>query len=117
VLMSRVPNPKGVNAVKRHRPITCISQLHYSPSALMSPPPWNSWSLDEQFFVSLCRWKLQNDNHTLTQVLDEIRTGIETVEDVTGLIPDSPFPARSMVEALLALMQLGIVCFRAITLR
>jgi hypothetical protein len=37
------------------------------PSSMAaSPPPWNSWSLDEQFFGSLCRWTLDNPGNSLT---------------------------------------------------
>jgi hypothetical protein len=76
-----------------------------------SPPPWDSWSLDEQFFGSLCRWTLQNpgSSESLTEVLNKISASIDTTKDLRGLIPDPPFPARSLIEALLSLLKLGIV--------
>jgi hypothetical protein len=74
-----------------------------------SPPPWNSWSLDEQFFGSLCRWTLQNPGSSLTEVLNKIRASIDITKDLRGLIPNAPFPARSLIEALLSLLKLGIV--------
>jgi hypothetical protein len=82
-----------------------------------SPPPWNSWSLDEQFFGSLCRWTVQNPGNSLTQVLDKITNGIDTTKDFRSLIPDAPFPARSLIEALLSLLKLGIVSFSVIVPR
>lgn len=74
-----------------------------------SPPPWSSWSLDEEFFSSLCRWTLDHPGSSLAGVLDKISAGIDTTKDLRGLIPDAPFPARSLVEALLSLLKLGIV--------
>ena len=83
----------------------------------VSPPPWDSWSLDEQFFGSLCRWTVQNPGNSLSQVLDHISAGIDNTKDLSGLIPDAPFPARSLVEALLSLLKLGVVRFPPITIR
>lgn len=74
-----------------------------------SPPPWNSWPLDEQFFDYLCRWTIHNPGNSLTQVLNQITASIDSTKDVRDLIPDAPFPARSLVEALVALLKLGIV--------
>jgi hypothetical protein len=71
--------------------------------------PWNSWSLDEEFFGSLSRWTLERPQDTLTQVLDKVSDALETTKSVRAVIPDSPFPARSLVEALLSLLKLGIV--------
>jgi hypothetical protein len=79
---------------------------------MMEVPPWNSWSLDEQFFDSLCRWTKDNPGNSLTRVLDKITDGIHTTRDLRGLIPDNPFPARSLIEALLYLLKLGIVRFK-----
>jgi hypothetical protein len=81
------------------------------------PPPWNSWSLDKQFFGSLCRWTIQNPGNSLTQVLDKIINGINTTKDLRSLIPDAPLPAQSLVEALLSLLKLGIVSFSVIAPR
>ena len=82
-----------------------------------SPPPWNSWSLDEQFFGSLCRWTVNNPGNSLAQILDKITTTIDNTRDLRSLIPDAPFPARSLVEALLSLLKLGNVRFSIIALR
>jgi hypothetical protein len=76
-----------------------------------SPPPWSSWSLDEQFFGALSRWTVQNFGSSLTHVLDQISAGLDTAKDLSSLIPDAPFPARSLVEALLSLLKLGLVSF------
>ena len=43
-------------------------------------------------------------------VLDDILVAIKTGKGLFPLIPDSPFPARSVVEALAYLVELGIVC-------
>lgn len=76
---------------------------------MMEVPPWNSWSLDEQFFDSLCRWTKDNPGNSLTHVLDKLNDGIDASRDLRGVIPDNPFPARSLIEALLYLLKLGVV--------
>ena len=78
---------------------------------MMEVPPWNSWSLDEQFFDALCRWTKDNPTNSLTRVFDKICDGIDASRDIRGVIPDHPFPARSLIEALLCLLKLGVVRF------
>ena len=90
-------------------PETRLSPKLNCASMAASPPPWNSWSLDEQFFGSLCRWTVNNPGNSLAQVFEKITTTIDNTSDLRRLIPDAPFPARSLVEALLSLLKLGIV--------
>jgi len=75
--------------------------------------PWKSWSFDEQFFDSLSRWADDNPGNSFTGVLDNISVFIDTTRDLRGVIPDAPFPARSLIEALLSLLKLGISISRA----
>jgi hypothetical protein len=97
------PHDSSKSYLHSHDAVSCST---------MEAPPWNSWSLDEQFFDSLCRWTKDNSGNSLTSILDKISAGIDDNRDLRAVIPDSPFPARSLIEALLHLLKLGIVRFR-----
>lgn len=75
----------------------------------MKPPAWDSWELDPKFFKALSQWTLDHPESTLDRVLDNVRSGIENGDSLIAFIPDSPFPARSLVTALGYLLKLGIV--------
>jgi hypothetical protein len=80
-------------------------------SAGLSSPPseWDSWELDPKFFKAMSRWTIDHPETTLDRVLDNICAGIDNGKDLLDLIPDSPFPARSLVTALGYLVKLGAV--------
>ena len=83
-------------------------------SAGFSSPPseWESWELDPEFFKAMSRWTIDHPETTLDRVLDDICVGIDNGQDLVELIPDVPFPARSLVKALAYLVKLGAVnCF------
>ena len=73
------------------------------------PSQWDSWELDSEFFKAMSRWTLDHPETTLDRVLDSICAGIDNGKDVLDLIPDSPFPARSLLTALGYLIKLGAV--------
>jgi hypothetical protein len=74
-----------------------------------SPPPWDPWELDSEFFAAMSQWTIDNPETTLNRVFDAMCTGIENGQPLLELIPDSPFPARSLVKALGYLLTLGRV--------
>lgn len=78
-------------------------------------PLWDDWELDEEFFRTLSRYSEQhpNDNNKLSGVINTINNGLEAFKYFYDLIPDNPFPARSLVTALGCLIQLGIKVTRA----
>jgi hypothetical protein len=80
-------------------------------SAGLSSPPsqWESWELDPEFFKAMSRWTIDHPETTLDRVLDNIYAGIDNGKDLLELIPDSPFPARSLVTGLGYLVKLGAV--------
>ena len=80
-------------------------------SAGFSSPPseWDSWELDTEFFKAMSRWTIDHPETTLDRVLDDICIGIDNGKDLIELIPDAPFPARSLVQALGYLVKLGAV--------
>ncbi|KZP08977.1 hypothetical protein FIBSPDRAFT_938703 [Athelia psychrophila] len=67
-----------------------------------------SWKLDPDFFVSMSRWTEKHPGSSLKSVMDKICSVIESSADVMAFIPDSPFPARTLVTALVSLLRLGI---------
>ncbi|KAJ7131895.1 WD40-repeat-containing domain protein [Mycena crocata] len=79
------------------------------PSLLTAAnPPWGSWSLDYQFLSDLNSWTANNPaNNTLRTVLQSVSEAIEGSRSYVGLIPNSPFPAQTLVTALGTLIQFG----------
>ncbi|KZP31458.1 hypothetical protein FIBSPDRAFT_1037451 [Athelia psychrophila] len=71
-------------------------------------PPWPSWDLDPKFFQAMSQWTMDNPESSLDRVLDNVCTALEKSDSVMQFIPDSPFPARSLVTALVYLLRLGI---------
>jgi hypothetical protein len=76
---------------------------------VLPPPPWDPWTLDSDFFDSMSQWAIDHPESSLDRVFDKICVGIDNGMPLLDLIPDSPFPARSLVEALGHLVKLGVV--------
>ncbi|KAJ6597501.1 WD40-repeat-containing domain protein [Mycena vulgaris] len=78
------------------------------PPAAPLSPPWGSWSLDYQFLSDLNGWTATNPaNNTLRTVLQSISEAIEASKPFLALIPNTPFPAQTLVTALGMLLQFG----------
>jgi hypothetical protein len=77
-----------------------------------SPPPWGSWSLDEEFLGSMCRWTVDHPESSLAKVFNKVIDGVLAAKDLTSFIPDGPFPAQTLVQALFSLLKLGTVSLR-----
>ena len=75
----------------------------------VSPPPWGSWTLNEEFLGSMCRWTVDHPQSSLSKVLDKVVAAVLASKDITSFIPDDPFPAKTLVEALFSLLRLGTV--------
>ncbi|KZP08520.1 hypothetical protein FIBSPDRAFT_938937 [Athelia psychrophila] len=69
----------------------------------------SSWELDPDFFKAMSQWTKKHPESSLKNVMDKIFSAIEDSADVMEFIPDSPFPARSLVKALVSLLKLGVV--------
>jgi hypothetical protein len=82
-----------------------------------NPLSWDPWELDSKFFDAMSQWTIDHPETTLDRVLDNICIGIDAGKDLLDLIPDNPFPARSLVKALGCLIKLGVVrhCDRCAT--
>jgi hypothetical protein len=74
------------------------------------PPPWDAWALDKQFLAALDKWLEDHPDQKPDTVLKSICTAIDSGKDLMGFIPDSPLPARSLVQGLGGLVKLGNVC-------
>ncbi|KAG6915376.1 hypothetical protein DXG01_011777 [Tephrocybe rancida] len=72
-----------------------------------SVPPWEDWELDAAFLSALNEWNIKNPESNLERVLGTASVAIDQAKDIMDVIPDSPFPARSLVRALLQLVKLG----------
>jgi hypothetical protein len=72
--------------------------------------PWDTWDLDRKFLNEITRWTDNPDNR-LDRVLDNICTAIDAGKDFLDLIPDSPFPAGTLVRGLGQLIKVGAVRF------
>jgi hypothetical protein len=77
-----------------------------SPSA---PPPWDPWELDPEFFAAMSQWTIDHPESTLDRILDRLCSAIENGQPLLDLIPDSPFPAHSLIKGITHLLQLGRV--------
>ena len=73
-------------------------------------PPWDDdWQLDSKFFTQMEAWDAAHPESTLTKVLKRVNGAVTSCQPFIGCIPDSPFPARSLVQGLAYLLQLGSV--------
>jgi hypothetical protein len=73
-------------------------------------PPWDeNWKLDDEFFKGLADWDNQHQDSTFLRVVEKIKDATITCKPFLGLIPDAPFPARSLVLALSYFLELGVV--------
>ncbi|KIM79834.1 hypothetical protein PILCRDRAFT_10013 [Piloderma croceum F 1598] len=60
----------------------------------------------------MSHWTIDHPETTLDRVLDDICIGINNGQDLLELIPDSPFPACSLLKALGYLVKLGTTVSR-----
>ncbi|KAG6827306.1 hypothetical protein H0H92_012378 [Tricholoma furcatifolium] len=65
------------------------------------------WELDARFLHELSTWNRNNPENTLTHVLKKVDSAIKSSESFIDLIPDSPFPAQTLVKSLAKILQLG----------
>jgi len=74
-------------------------------------PPWDEkWELDNHFFTQMEAWERDHPESTFAKVIEKVDNVIKTGKPFLEVIPDSPFPARSIALGLAHLLQLGTVC-------
>lgn len=81
----------------------------HGPESAPSNLPWEAWELDEDFFKALSHWTLSHPDTSLDRIFKRISAGIDANRDLFAMIPDQPFPARSLVTAVAHLFTLGVV--------
>ena len=72
-------------------------------------PPWQAWTLDQDFFKQVYDWNEYHPENTLDRILNCICTSIEQNKDIMELVPDGPIPFRGFLKALAHLVKLGAV--------
>ncbi|KAG6819183.1 hypothetical protein H0H93_014557 [Arthromyces matolae] len=71
------------------------------------PKPWDDWQLDPTFLKAVNEWSNKNPESTLSRILEGASLAIDQGKDFLEIIPDAPFPAKSLVKAVLQLVKLG----------
>ena len=73
-------------------------------------PPWDeNWDLDDKFFTQMEEWEKDHPESTFAKVMENVNSAVSTCRPFLECIPDSPFPARSVILGLANLLQLGTV--------
>jgi len=74
-------------------------------------PDWDLWNIDGDAITQLRKWGGAHGNSNWLNLAEKIDQSLnsKTIDTLKAFIPDSPFPAKSLVNALLGLVQLGIV--------
>ena len=85
------------------------SSLSKGPSRVA--PPWQRWEPDLNFLNDLQNWNRTHKNDKLPAVLAKVNSILESkpFEAALNFIPESPFPAKSLVTAMISLFLLGSV--------
>ena len=73
---------------------------------------WKDWNIDGNAITELHEWGAATDENSnwikLAEMIDRSLKS-KNLEALKAFIPDNPFPAKTLVEALLNLVELGIV--------
>ena len=79
------------------------------PSQLATP--WQGWELEQEFLYKLHEWNKKHKDDKLPAVLAKVNNVLEldSFQAALEFIPDDPFPAKSLVKAMISLFQLGSV--------
>ena len=74
-------------------------------------PQWEAWNIDGDAITQLRKWGNDHDGSKWLKLAEKIDESLKskTLETLKGFIPDTPIPARTLVKALLNLVELGIV--------
>ena len=72
--------------------------------------PWNSWTLDPDFYADLHDWNRRHPETKLDRLFALITAHIDAARPILDFIPDAPIPVRSLVKSVTYLIQLSAVC-------
>ena len=73
--------------------------------------PWQGWKPDPEFLHKLHEWNKKHKDDKLPAILAKVNSILESnsLQAALGFIPDNPFPAKSLVKAMISLFLLGSV--------
>ena len=74
-------------------------------------PPWQGWEPDSNFLYELHKWNIAHKDDKLPAVLTKVNSVLESkpLQAALEFIPNNPFPAKSLVKAMVSLFLLGSV--------
>ena len=74
-------------------------------------PPWQGWEPDQEFLSKLHQWNIAHKDNKLPAVLAKVNSALESkpLQAALEVIPDNPFPAKSLVKAMISLFLIGSV--------
>lgn len=105
----------GVQSLRlRHLPSRLNPQEIFTESfSVMKPetPRWEKWTLDAAFFDALAKWDKEHGESKIDRVIVKVCNAIDASDNYLKFIPDNPFPARGIVDALSQLIKLFAVCY------
>jgi hypothetical protein len=69
------------------------------------------WNIDGDAITQLCEWGAAHGNSNWLKLAKRIDQSLKskTIDVLKDFIPDGPFPAKTLVKALLGLVELSIV--------
>jgi hypothetical protein len=72
--------------------------------------PTDLWNIDGDAITQLRKWGTAHKNSNWLKLAEKIDQSLKskTIDTLKDFIPDSPFPAKTLVKALLNLVELGI---------
>jgi hypothetical protein len=88
--------------------------LYLKPTHTLPDPDWQAWNIDGNAISELRAWGAGHGGSNWRKLADKIDQSLksETLKAVQDFIPDSPVPAKTLVKALLSIIQLGIVRYQ-----
>ena len=83
----------------------------HGPTQLNPPLEWKAWNIDGDAITQLRKWGDGREGSKWLKLADIIDRSLksQTLDTLKGFIPDTPIPAKTLVEGLLNLVELGIV--------
>jgi hypothetical protein len=89
----------------------------------LSKAPWVGWQVDNEFLKKLHEWNVHEPQSTAIRVMKNVQEKLskfadlaesEVVKEAMELIPNDPFPAGTLVKALLNVLVIGVVSFHVV---
>ena len=101
--LSRLSSRLGtLDPTSSHQSVSITRTL--SPS-----PPWQAWTLNQEFLHEVKVWNETHSENTIDRMFNGACTLIDRHKDLLELVPDGPIPIRGFVKALFHLVYLGAV--------